>query len=218
MCVPKNLRKEVLVETHDSSLAGHLGVSKTISRVAKCYYWPGMFRDVAKYVRSCLKCQRYKKSQQQTPGLMLRPSINIDPWEIVSSDFVGPFPRSRKGNNFLVVFQDRFTKWIYCKAIRKANAPTVCKIFYEEIVTRFGPKIEIIDNGVHYDSKKFKDLMKDLGIFGMDSFWKFMLLVLFHDGSSIDVAMLIRQSFASVLDFHSRKLFEGAQCTSVQQF
>nr|XP_043067114.1 uncharacterized protein LOC122321340 [Drosophila bipectinata] len=34
--------------------AGHLDVRKTIARVAVRYFWPGMQRDIRKYVRSSL--------------------------------------------------------------------------------------------------------------------------------------------------------------------
>jgi len=33
-----------------SSTAGHIGIAKTIARV---YYWLGIFREVARYVRRC---------------------------------------------------------------------------------------------------------------------------------------------------------------------
>ncbi|KAJ8910889.1 hypothetical protein NQ315_014217 [Exocentrus adspersus] len=49
LCVPTPLRRTVLQENHDAPSAGHMGIAKTIARIAQRYYWPGMFRDVAKY-------------------------------------------------------------------------------------------------------------------------------------------------------------------------
>lgn len=164
LCVPGPLRQEILKENHDVPTAGHLGISKSISRIAQRYYWPGMFRDIAKYVRSCLQCQRYKISQQQTPGKM-QPSLNRQPWETVSIDLVGPLPRSSKQNSFLVVMQDRFTKWVQCRPIRNATAKSISQALYEDVITRFGcPKTVISDNGSQFTSGTFTDMLKELGI------------------------------------------------------
>lgn len=41
---------------HDDPTAGHLDVAKTIARIARLYCWPGMYREIARYVRSCQNC------------------------------------------------------------------------------------------------------------------------------------------------------------------
>ncbi|XP_070138509.1 uncharacterized protein [Drosophila bipectinata] len=46
LCVPMESRQQVLKENHDAPAAGHLGVRKTIARVAARYFWPGMQRDI----------------------------------------------------------------------------------------------------------------------------------------------------------------------------
>lgn len=164
LCVPTPLRLAVLQENHDAPPAGHMGIAKTIARISLRYYWPGMFRDIAKYVRDCLSCKRYKVAQQQTPGKM-QPSVNRLPWETVCTDFVGPLPRSKKGNRYIAVFQDRFTKWIQCRPLRAATAKNVCQALYEEVITRFGcPRIIISDNGSQFDSKLFCSLLEEMGI------------------------------------------------------
>jgi len=115
-------------------------------------------------VRNCTCCQRFKVSQQQIPGKMLASPVHR-PWQTVSVDLVGPLPRSTKGNNFLVVFQDRFTKWTACKPIRNATAKAVSQALREEIITRFGCPISIIsDNGTQFTSNLFTSLLKDFGI------------------------------------------------------
>ena len=59
--VPKdNERQSILQEAHDDPQSGHLGTQKTNMRVSLRYYWPGYFRDVNKYVRSCTVCQDVK--------------------------------------------------------------------------------------------------------------------------------------------------------------
>jgi len=57
ICVPQPLRRKVLEKAHDALTAGHLGIAKTIARMAEHYYWPGMFREAASYVKACQNCQ-----------------------------------------------------------------------------------------------------------------------------------------------------------------
>ncbi|KAJ8910348.1 hypothetical protein NQ315_004547 [Exocentrus adspersus] len=42
LCVPTPLRRTVLQENHDAPSAGHMGIAKTIARIAQRYYWPAL--------------------------------------------------------------------------------------------------------------------------------------------------------------------------------
>jgi len=109
MCVPKALRETVLRENHDSPAAGHLGSRKTIARLAARYFWPGMHRDARAHVRGCETCMRFKPNQMQMAGKMLT-QVPEEPWATVCADFVGPLPRSKHGNQMLLVLIERFSK------------------------------------------------------------------------------------------------------------
>ncbi|XP_044755050.1 uncharacterized protein LOC123314004 [Coccinella septempunctata] len=164
LCVPKDDRIDILQENHDRPTAGHLGIAKTITRIARNYYWPGMFKEIARYVRKCGTCQRYKVPQQKPPGKM-HPYVVREPWDTVSTDIVGPLPRSRKGNCYLVVMQDRFSKWVEARPLRRATANGVYQALYEDVILKFGcPKTVVSDNGSQYDSRLFKGSLRDLGI------------------------------------------------------
>jgi hypothetical protein len=102
---PKPARAAVLRECHDAPTAGHLGIAKTTARLVLRYYWPGMFREAAQYVRSCPSCQRYKTPQQQ-PSDKMYPTPNRQTWETVSTDLLGPLPRSSRGNCYVLVLEN----------------------------------------------------------------------------------------------------------------
>jgi len=108
-CVDKDRRPKILRANHDEVTAGHLGIAKTIARIARYYYWPGMFREIARYVRGCEVCQRHKVAQLRPAGTLHATAVRR-PWEHVTLDQVGPLPRSKKGHTWLLNIQDRFTK------------------------------------------------------------------------------------------------------------
>ena len=120
ICVPKTAQNRVLREEHDDPTAGHLGVAKTLVRLTQSFYWPGMLRIGTQYVRNCPSCQKFKSQQQTTAGTMHATFVE-QPWEMVAIDLVGPLPRSNSGHTWLLVMQDRCTKWMELKPLRKAT-------------------------------------------------------------------------------------------------
>lgn len=164
LCVPKYLRSQILEENHSSITAGHLGIKKTISRIQKFYYWPGIFRDVKQFVKSCNSCLEHKIPQVMPAGKMHTMKAR-GPWEVLTVDFIGPFPRSSKGHKHLLVMQDKLTKWVEFTAIGEATAASLKRLIRDRVLCRFGwPKILISDNGSQFVSRLFKTFLRDNNI------------------------------------------------------
>lgn len=161
LCIPTGLRQKILEENHSDVLAGHLGTRKTINRISRKYYWPGLQRDVKKFVNKCISCLENKVPQVQPAGSMHTTQAK-EPWQIVTIDFVGPLPRSSKGHTFLLVIQDKFTKWVEHTPLSQATASALKRVLREKIFCRFGwPETVITDNGSQFISKAFKKFLKD---------------------------------------------------------
>lgn len=164
MCVPPDMRQEVLQEIHDRAEAGHFGIRKSLSRCGLRYYWPGWQSDVRNYVKKCLECQKYKVEQKKPYGKMYfrKPK---GPWILVTGDLIGPLPRSKKGNRYAVVFQDYFTKWVEIAPLRAATAQQVEQKFRELILLRYGaPEVLRCDNGSQFTANLFHAVAKYWGI------------------------------------------------------
>ena len=159
-CVPRESRAEILHRYHDAPTAGHLGVAKTIARVARHYYWPGMFREITRYVRQCRTCLAHKPEQRRPAGLLHPTAVN-QPWQHVTIDLVGPLPRSSRGNTWLLTMQDRFTKWLEMRALRRATAANVTSALTEAVILRHGCPEEVwSDNGTQLRSAPLTQLLK----------------------------------------------------------
>lgn len=164
LCVAKPLREQVLIENHSLVTAGHLGIRKTLIRLRKKYYWPGMVSDVKKFVNSCEPCLEIKIPQQKPAGLMHTTKAS-GPWDIVTMDYIGPFPRSTAGHQHVLVIQDKFSKWVEIIPQRKATSTGLRKATKERILCHFGwPRVVITDNGSQFVSHLFKNFLKDNGI------------------------------------------------------
>jgi len=68
--IPKNkaLRVEIIWLYHDVLITEHRDRWKMIELVTKNYWWPGVIRDVGKYVDRCNMCQRMKNRTEVPAG------------------------------------------------------------------------------------------------------------------------------------------------------
>ena len=106
------MKVAVLHQVHDSPLGGHSGFLKTLHRVKRDFYWPGLRADVRKMVRECDTCQRLKYETCNLAGLLQPLPIPEKPWMDVSMDFVEGLPKSQLKDMVLVVV-DKFTKFVH---------------------------------------------------------------------------------------------------------
>lgn len=53
-------------------------------------------------------------------------------------DLMGPFPKSKKQHEYLLVVVDYFTKWLELYPLRSAKACQIAKILIDKIFTRWG--------------------------------------------------------------------------------
>jgi hypothetical protein len=57
--VPKDekLRRDIIRLHHDTPIAGHGGQWKTVELVTRNYWWPGVTKQIQRYVEGCDLCQ-----------------------------------------------------------------------------------------------------------------------------------------------------------------
>lgn len=159
MVIPETLRTRVLKECHDDQVSGHFGIKKTVLRVRQRYFWPTLIKDVKNYVRKCDICAKHKVLQLPPSGMMGKHKDVTEPFELVSMDLMGPFPRSRSGNTMLLVVTCWFSKFVLLYPLRNGKASNIVKIIEEQIYLTFGvPKVTICDNGKQFVSNQFKEL------------------------------------------------------------
>lgn len=58
--------------------------------------------------------------------------------ERVALDIMGPLPLSDKGNRYLLVIEDNFTKWTEAVPLPDQEAITVANALIESVITKFG--------------------------------------------------------------------------------
>lgn len=169
LVVPRQLRPTVLTAMHDCPLSGHMGVKKTLSRLVHRFWWPKMAADVQRWISSCTLCSRRKTPKSvDKPIRSILPGQSIGysaPFAELVVDTLGPLTKTKRRNQYCVIFCDRLTRWPEAFAVSNQRAKTVAKLIVNEIIPRYGvPRTLLSDQGSNYLSKLCRQVYKEMGI------------------------------------------------------
>lgn len=164
MFVPKDSREWLLRLAHDDIInGGHSGIKKTFRKLMQ-FWWPGMYKDVDTYVRSCDTCQRFKDHGGLPPGYMQ--SIPVSKvFEHVHVDMMGPVQRTDRGNAYIITATDAFSKWAFARPCHNIQTGEVIKFMEDYILSIYGrPQTIITDRGAQFTSNDWKLWVKRHGM------------------------------------------------------
>ncbi len=120
---PKPLRSQIFKACHHHAMAAHQGVARTAALIKRRCYWPRMQKDVEAWCKRCTTCGRCKAAVRGH-GELQQPRHGAFN-ERVSVDLIGPLHRTDRGNEYIVVIQEHFTKWIEGAAVATKEAMLV---------------------------------------------------------------------------------------------
>ena len=164
LIVPHSLVPQVLRALHDGAGGGHLGVNKTLTKARQRFYWPGLRDDVEQWCRQCKDCAE-TKSPTPSARAPLSPSVVGYPMERIALDLFGPLPVTERGNKYILVISDYFTRWVEAYPLPNQEAPVVAKLLVNEWICRFGvPEVIHSDQGKNFESHLFAEVCHLLGM------------------------------------------------------
>jgi len=163
--IPACYRQDILGLAHDHPLAGHLGISKTTDRILQHFFWPSIRKDVKKYCETCHVCQTVGKPGKGIPKAPLKPIPAFqEPFSKILVDCVGPLPKTKSGNEYLLTIMCTSTRYPEAIPLRNITSKTVTKALVN-FFSHFGLPQEIqSDQGTNFMSGIFQQVMKELGI------------------------------------------------------
>jgi transposase InsO family protein len=161
--VPMELRQQIFNALHTPPIAGHQGSSRTLEALKLRFYWPLMARDINRWIAECPDCSRTKPFNIGKGKAPMRTRPMGAPNERVGVDIMGPFRRSDKGNEYIVVFEDYFTKFVIAVPLPETCAQTIADVFIDRWVTYFTvPRQLHSDNGPQFRSDLIAELCEIL--------------------------------------------------------
>ena len=148
LALPAGLRSRVMTLAHAGVMSGHQGVHRTLERVIKSFWWPGMSNDVNLFCHSCDICQR-TVSKGRIPKVPLRKMPIIDtPFKRVAVDLVGEiFPASSRGHRYILTVVDYATRYPEAVPLKNISTITVAKALVSIFSRVFIPQEILSDQG-----------------------------------------------------------------------
>ena len=105
----EELRAEVIQLHHDVPAVEHGGRWKMVELVTRNYWWPGVTRDVEKYIKGCDLCQRMKNRTEKPAGKLKLSEVPQKTWTHLTVDFITKL-LVVVGKDAILVVCDRLSK------------------------------------------------------------------------------------------------------------
>ena len=159
--VPASLTNTLIEKAHAPKTCSHGGVAKTLHRLRRWYFWPKMTVQVRNFIKNCDICNQVKSVNVELRPSMGNQVVTHRPFQKLYIDFLGKYPRSKRGKSYIFIVVDHFTKFTFLKSMKEATTANVIEFLVKEVFLKFGtPEIIHSDNGKQFVSKAFEDVMK----------------------------------------------------------
>jgi len=121
----------------------------------RLFWWPGMKKDITKFVYACLVSQKSEIEHQKSSGLMQPLFVPEWKWDSISIDFVGVLSKTVKGSYSIWVIVDRLTNSTHFIPIKTGmSVAMLAEIYIEKVVRLHGiPSSIVSDRDLRFTSK-----------------------------------------------------------------
>ncbi|XP_052126610.1 uncharacterized protein K02A2.6-like [Frankliniella occidentalis] len=147
LVIPHELRTRALQELH----VGHQGIVKCKTLASQTIYWPGITKDVEKFVSECCVCARSAPSLRKQP-LMPHPIPDL-PYQNIAVDIL-----DFNGKYFLVTV-DCYSKWLDVNSLSSTKSSSVNNVL-EHLFSVHGIPEVIYSDNVPFNSKEFQQFLQ----------------------------------------------------------
>jgi len=97
--------------------------------ITRNFWWPGVTKEVKKYVEGCDTCQRNKNRTEAPTGKLMPNTVLAKPWTHITVDFITKLLLAKEYDSILVVC-DRMTKIAhFVPTTEKTSAKGVVRLF-----------------------------------------------------------------------------------------
>jgi hypothetical protein len=150
---------------HDTPMAGHLGFYTTFARILSHFYLPKLRKHVSEFCKSYQVSQLVGKPNLKIQSASLQPIPAFEePFSRVLVDCVGPLPKTRVGNQYLLTIMCTSNRFREAIALRNIKTKTIIKaltMFFSFVGV---PRAIQSDQGSISMSVLFQQVMHEFGL------------------------------------------------------
>ena len=118
-------------------------------------------KDVNLDCATCPSCQVIGPLKPSGNQLAI---VHLQPLDMMGFDFLGRFPDTVRGNKYIIISVDYFTRFLFGKAVPDSQGKSAVSLWME-VVIQFGwPRAVYMDNGAHFVSGEFAKVLSKLSV------------------------------------------------------
>ena len=91
----RNLKVEILKRCHDDFLTKHFEIEKIVDFIQRKFYWMYMRKNIEKYIKKCVICQRTKIHHHRFYDEFLKLFVSIKSWKKIIINMITKFSSSK---------------------------------------------------------------------------------------------------------------------------
>ena len=137
---------------------GHPSATK-MDQLAAAFWWPGIYQEIRKKAENCPTCRTSGKNLvTQLPSTEKNKLENLSaPNQEFQSDFAGPIKSETRGDVYILVAVDRFSKWPTAQIFKNTDSRTLLKFLTKYFSDNGTPRSIRTDNGSCFKNNEFKE-------------------------------------------------------------
>jgi len=133
--------------------------------VTRNYWWPGVTRDIGRYVEGCDLCQRMKNRIEEMAEKLKLSEMLEKPWTHLTVDFIMKLPVVARKDAILVVCNQLSKMTHFVATIEGMLVEGLARLFRDNMWKLHGlPESVVSDRGPQFAVELMKELNKMLGI------------------------------------------------------
>ncbi|CAF3349874.1 unnamed protein product [Rotaria sp. Silwood1] len=163
--LPSSMVPMLLQACHDDPMTGgHFSTDRIYYKIKNQYWWPEMIYTIKQHIRSCILCQQYNISRQKKPGQLRPISPPEGPLAFIGIDYCGPFKRTPRENQYVLVITDHFTRHVTAIALPNCTAEITAQTLFNEYFCKYGiPSVILSDQGSHFRNQLMDNIRQLIG-------------------------------------------------------
>ena len=162
--IPVAMRRDIMYHCHGHQTSGHFGKKRSLERLAKRYYWPGMSADLIRWITTCPECCINKPGPGKGKMPLTQELFGVR-FARVAVDIISGFKTTPNGNTCMMVVTDYYTKYTRVFPLRDHKAATCARAFVRGWVLYLGvPLMLHSDQGREFESDLFQAMCHYLAI------------------------------------------------------
>jgi len=136
-----DLRRGVISLFHDSTISGHLGITKTTQLITQYYQWPGLKHYITEYIKGCTACQMTKTNMNpnKPPLNPIMAEPDALPFQTIAMDFIVKLPESNGYDMILMIIDHDCTKAaIFLSCRETIDSEGVAQLYVTHVFPHYG--------------------------------------------------------------------------------